>query len=242
MKQSIASNHLSRMASKGRYGDTQIAQTSQGELWHVNPKEKAIMSMYGMEGEKMVDAVGSGTINPETGLEEKFNGFDPFSMASLGLGIYSAFQGASSRRQQAEHEVGLAAQGERETYEAEEKLSQAKAGRIKASSQDYSLAIDNLSSETGIAKEDLKKSTSEAISKTGLATSGAIKEKESTMWDRISDTYGRGQEGLLANLGKAQGDIASWYEGEKSRLLQERKRWQNMGKLAEQQSESGFLV
>ena len=128
MKQSIASNHLSRMASKGRYGDTQIAQTSQGELWHVNPKEKAIMNMYGMEGEKMVDAVGSGTINPETGLEEKF---DPFTIASLGLGIYSAFQGASSRRQQAEHEIGLAAQGERETYEAEEKLSQAKAGRIK---------------------------------------------------------------------------------------------------------------
>ena len=97
IKQSIASNHLSRMASKGRYGDTQIAKTSQGELWHVNPKEKAIMSMYGMEGEKMVNAVGSGTINPDTGLEEKF---DPFTLGALGLGIYSAAKGVSSRRNQ----------------------------------------------------------------------------------------------------------------------------------------------
>ena len=227
------------MASKGRYGDTEIAKTSQGELWHVNPKEKAIMSMYGMEGEKMVDAVGSGTINPETGLEEKF---DPFSMISLGLGIYSAAKGVSSRRNQSRHEVGLAAQGERETYEAEEKLRQAKSGRVQAASQDYSLAIDELSSETGIAREDLKKSTSQAIEKTGgLVTSGVITEKESTMWDRISGAYGRGQQGLLANLGKAQGDISSWYEGEKSRLLGERKKYQNMRKIAEQQSEEKFL-
>ena len=239
IKQSIASNHLSRLASKGRYGDTQIAKTSQGELWHVNPEEKAIMNMYGMEGEKLVDAVGSGTINPDTGLEEKF---DPFTIASLGLGIYSAYKGVSSRRQQAENEIGMAAQGERETYQAEQKLRQAKGARVAAASQDYSLAVDELSAETGIAREDLKQSTTQAIERTGgLVTSGVVTEKESTMWDRISDAYGRGQEGLLANLGKAQGDISSWYEGEKSRLSRERKKFQNMRKIAEQQSEEKFL-
>jgi len=239
IKQSIASNHLSRLASKGRYGDTQIAKTSKGELWHVNPKEKAIMNMYGMEGEKMVDAVGSGTINPETGLEEKF---DPFTMAALGLGIYNAYKGVSSRRQQARHEGDLSSQGVRETYKAEERLRQAKSGRIKAASQDYSLAVDELSSQTGIAREDLKKATSEAIEKTGgLVTSGVITEKESTMWDRMSDAYGMGQQGLLADLGKAQGDISSWYEGEKSRLLNERKKWRNMGKISDEQEREKFL-
>ena len=50
-KKSIAKNHLSDLASKGRYGDTEIARTSKGELWHVNPQEKALIDMYGMEGE-----------------------------------------------------------------------------------------------------------------------------------------------------------------------------------------------
>ena len=113
---------------------------------------------------------------------------------------------------------------------------------MAAASQDYSLAIDDLSAETGIAREDLKQSTTQAIERTGgLVTSGVVTEKESTMWDRISDAYGRGQEGLLANLGKAQGDISSWYEGEKSRLSRERKKFQNMRKIAEQQSEEKFL-
>ena len=73
-KDTIAKNHLSNestLASKGRGGDTEIARTSKGELWHVNPQEKSLMSMYGMEGEKMVEAIGSGTINPQTGLREQ---------------------------------------------------------------------------------------------------------------------------------------------------------------------------
>ena len=90
MKKTIANNHLSDLASKGRYGDTEIARTSKGELWHVNPEEKSLMDMYGMEGEKMVDAIGSGTINPETGLEEKAIPIIPLIMggtALLGAGI-----------------------------------------------------------------------------------------------------------------------------------------------------------
>ena len=43
-KNTIANNHLSSLASKGRYGDTQIAKTSKGELWHVSPQEKSLMT------------------------------------------------------------------------------------------------------------------------------------------------------------------------------------------------------
>ena len=69
----LARNHLSSMANKGRYGDTKIAESKfvkPGALWHVNEGESKAMSMYGAEGERMVDTFGSGTINPDTGLVE----------------------------------------------------------------------------------------------------------------------------------------------------------------------------
>ena len=64
---SLARNHLSSLANKGRFGDTEIAESKfvePGALWHVTEGEKKAMNMYGQEGEQIVDAVGSGTINP----------------------------------------------------------------------------------------------------------------------------------------------------------------------------------
>jgi len=61
MKKGMLYNTL---ASKGRYGDT--------ELVHVTPEEKALLKELG----------GAGTVNPETGLEEyfKIGGFNPFNI------------------------------------------------------------------------------------------------------------------------------------------------------------------
>ena len=84
----MADNHFSDIAKKGRYGDTEIARTSKGELWHVNPQEKSLMNMYGMEGERMVDAMGSGTINPKTGL----------AIGTAAVGAYQAWKGGSSQK------------------------------------------------------------------------------------------------------------------------------------------------
>jgi len=87
MKNSIAENHLSK---HGRYGDTEMYKTSlsgpgKGKLWHVNKEEKTLMSRYGIKGEKLVDAIGSGTINPVTGKEEKFAMAIMAGTAVLGL-------------------------------------------------------------------------------------------------------------------------------------------------------------
>ena len=85
----LARNHLSALANKGRYGDTEIAKSKfvkPGALWHVNEGEKRAMSMYGAEGERMVDAIGSGTRNPETGLEEK----NPLMIAAAVVGAGTA--------------------------------------------------------------------------------------------------------------------------------------------------------
>ena len=123
-KNTIAKNHLSNesmLANKGRYGDTEIARTSKGEMWHVNPQEKAMMSMYGMEGEKMVDAAGSGTINPETGLEEKWLQIAA-ALVSAGVGAYSAWKGGSEKATLARSEQRSADQGLERLEGAEENL------------------------------------------------------------------------------------------------------------------------
>ena len=57
---SIANNHLSK---HGRFGDTEIAKTSNGDLWHVSKHEKKLIDNYGKIGEDVVDRLGSGTIN-----------------------------------------------------------------------------------------------------------------------------------------------------------------------------------
>ena len=100
----IANNHLSYLAQKGRYGDSEIVHTPSGKLWHVTPQEKQLINMYGSEGERLVDAVGSGTINPETGFEEKFPWAVAAAVVGAGVGLYSAWKSGSSAKDQASYE------------------------------------------------------------------------------------------------------------------------------------------
>jgi hypothetical protein len=240
-RDTIARNHLSdasTLAGKGRYGDTEIARTSKGEMWHVNPQEKASMSMYGMEGEKMVDAAGSGTINPETGLEEKFPIFAAISAATA---VYSAWKGGSEKRTLAKAEQRAADQGLERLEGAQENLDKAVESKKQAAQQDFSTQIENVSAETGIRKEDLEAETETAIQRSGLATAGGVQQKASSMWNRIQGTYERGREGLTGQLGKAMGEIEGWYEGEKARLSSERQKFDNQKKLSKEQEGSWYL-
>tara|TARA_R100000458_G_C8277659_1_gene253270 strand:- start:212 stop:1147 length:936 start_codon:yes stop_codon:yes gene_type:complete len=61
------------LASKGRFGDTKMRKVN-GELSHVNPTEAKWIDNYGPLGQKLTQALGSGTINPKTGKKEYFLG------------------------------------------------------------------------------------------------------------------------------------------------------------------------
>ena len=239
-KGTMADNHLSSLASKGRYGDTEIARTSKGEMWHVNPQEKAMMSMYGMEGEKMVDAAGSGTINPETGLEEKWLQIAA-ALVSAGVGAYSAWKGGSEKATLAKSEQRSADQGLQRLETAEENLDKAAESKRQVAQQDFAMQTENISEETGIRKEDLQAETASAIQKSGLATAGGVQQKSSSMWNRIQGTYQRGRKGLTAQLGKSMGGIEEWYEGEKSRISSEKQKFENQKKLSSEQAGSWYL-
>lgn len=60
-----------KVASKGRFGDSELRMI-QGTPQHVNKFEADIIDEFGEQGENFVDSIGSGTTNPETGLEENF--------------------------------------------------------------------------------------------------------------------------------------------------------------------------
>jgi len=240
MRSSLANNHLSEGAL-GRFGDTEMYKTSpsgpgKGKEWHVNPEEKQLMNMYGAEGEKLVDSIGSGTINPYTGKEEKFLGMTWAAVsgaAAIGsalVGAYSAWKGGSNAKEQASAE---------EASEANmEKSVQAKR---EAGMLDYRQDVKKLSAETGVSKEDLQEQTNVAIQKSGLVTSGEIDKKKSTIWERIEKSSGFAQKSLIAGLGKQMGEVEGWYEGEKARISSERLKFQRQKDLAEEQEDAWYL-
>ena len=238
----LARNHLSAMANKGRYGDTKIAQSKfvkPGALWHVNEGESKAMSMYGAEGERLVDAIGSGSRNPDTGLEEKWL---PVAAAVVGagVGLYSAWKGGKEAKSQGAYEERAANQGLERLQGASESLDTTIEAKRAAASQDYSMQVESMSAQTGIRKEDLQKQTSQAIQQSGMATSGTIESGASSMWNRIQTSHEAGREGLTAKLGKAMGDIEGWYEGEKSRIKSETQKFENQKKLAKEQQKGLF--
>ena len=244
---SMADNHLSKLASDGRGQDTEIAKTKfvkPGSLWHVTEGEKKAMSLYGAEGEKLVDAIGVGTINPKTRLEEK----EPITAmilagAAIGsavIGGISAITGAKSAKNQAKFEENSANDGLQQLQGVEESLEGTVQKKREAAMLDYETDLENISSQTGMKKEDLQQQTDQAIQQSGTATSGTVETKRSQMWNRIEGSFGRGREGLRATLGKKMGDVEGWYEGEKARITSEKTKFEQQRDLAREQQKGLF--
>jgi hypothetical protein len=61
------------LAKKGRKGDTKVRYVN-NELSHVNSAEAYLIDNYGELGEVTTQTIGSGTINPATGLKEYYPG------------------------------------------------------------------------------------------------------------------------------------------------------------------------
>ncbi len=238
----LADNHLSSLASKGRYGDTEMVQTSKGEMWHVNPAEKALMGMYGREGEKLVDAVGSGTTNPETGLEEKV--IDPmtaFAIGQFAVQGFSYLSGQSAQKDQSRVEQQYLKDELSLLDKQEQVVQQGYSAKVGANIAEYGMGVEDLSAQTGIAKEDLREHTNKAIEKSGLVTSGGIQQKQSVMWDRISGAFGRGKKGLLASLGSKMGEVEGWFESQKASIAANRASIAKQMDFARMREKSGWF-
>ena len=242
-KQTMGNNHLSSLAAKGRYGDTQIAKTSKGELWHVNPEEKSMMNMYGAEGERMVDAIGSGTTNPQTGLKEQtpLLWMAGAAVASATVSAIGSYSGGRASELQSQSEVRQADIGLEQIQKSIAALESSTTKGRAAVMTDYGTAVETESYKTNVDKSDLFQGTAKALQQSGMATAGSVEQQSSLAWNRIRDRWGMKGDSLLADLGTRMGKIEGKYEREMAKLQSEKLRFQATKKSAEDREGDWYL-
>jgi hypothetical protein len=204
-KKTLAQNHLSKY---GRFGDTEMAESkyvSPGSLWHVNEKEKALMNR-GEGGERIVDALGSGTFNPVTGKEEKWI----FTALSVGLGLAQGIQGAGASRDQARAERKLEQEKIKGAHDAIEALGDVKQSQVKTAFSQFGEA----SKSAGLEKEQITESFESAAKKSGLVTAAGLEQKKSGAWNQ----FAMKSKGIYSKLGETMGKIEGFMEGEVTKL------------------------
>ena len=244
MRNTLANKHLSE-AALGRYGDTEMYKTSpsgpgKGREWHVNKEEKALMNMYGLEGEKLVDAVGSGTINPYTGKEEKWI-MAAAQIGSLALSGYQSWKSGSTQEQAAKAKVSAAESGIASTEEAQQKLEESIGAKKEVFQLEFEKANQDLNRQAGQAFDKSREQHDSLEAKTGMATSGAVKRSEEKSKQRLGADTKSKTEDLISNLGRNMGSLMEEYESEKARLNSEKEKFERELGLAQEQSESWYL-
>ena len=251
MRNTLANKHLSE-AALGRYGDTEMYKTSlsgpgKGREWHVNKEEKSLMNMYGLEGEKLVDAVGSGTINPYTGKEEKFLpallAAAPAiaSLGGLALSGYQSWKSGSTQEQAAKSKVSTAESGIASTEEAQQKLEESIGAKKEVFQLEFEKANQDLGRQSGYAFDKSREQYDSLAAKTGMATSGSVARSEEKSRERLGAETKSKTEDLIANLGRNMGSLMEEYESEKARLNSEKEKFERELGLAQEQSESWYL-
>jgi len=216
---SIAQNHLSELANKGRYGDTELA--------HVTKEEQNLLKSMG----------GSGTINPETGLKE----FWVLPAASFMLTALQANQSGKIAESGANAAIKHANEGLASLEGAEKSAEKAKETKTALALGKHEHEKGKFASTMETSVDDINKQLTTAVKKSNLATSGTVGEKKSTSNKKIANTFNTGVEGLMGKLGETMAGIEGWYEGEKGRIKTERARFTREKNLAQSQADSWYL-
>jgi hypothetical protein len=235
----LAENHLSK---HGRYGDTEMYKTSpsgpgKGKVWHVNDEEERFMKMYGLEGERLVDAVGSGTINPKTGKEEKFF----IAAATLALGAYSSYKSGSIQEKQARSTKEAAQKGLEANREAEDKLSESANVERELLGANMKREYGEIGKQLGLSEKQIIEATSKASGKTGFALSGDVESEGKEALDALRESGEYSREGMMGEYGQKLGEITSGYMQEKARLKADKEKWTSEISLAGDMEGSWYL-
>ena len=236
----LAEKHLSKY---GRFGDTEMVRTSKsgpgkGKLWHVNPEEKSLINMYGQQGEKLVDAVGSGTINPMTGKEEKFAIGAALMGAQLGLSMYQGYKQGKSEKKEAKKQIGMIDTQLSDLDQAEASLYDSTSSQKKLLTEEMSRQSEQLdkSANQQLGISNIQASTMSG--RTGFAGSGEMDYQAETAKSDLRDAVDFSRDDMELNYGKMMGEISGQYEAEKARIKGERDRLISERSIASQKSMS----
>ena len=231
---SMARNHLSELANKGRYGDTEV-RIIDNDYAHVNKAESVVIDEYGNKGINWVKQSGSNTINPETGKKEHFwpavMGVPAAAgVLNQGIGMYR-----SGRQQEisGQSQVEMLGQTEDEMQKLIQNLpalrksqKEVALGGFEMQSQrmgeGFTKAMDTLQTQAG---------------RTDLVTSAGVRQKEIESIDKLQTSM----EGQEIGLRKTYADIDADYERMLSDYQNKLKQVRLQKDLAQQQSESWYL-
>ena len=248
----IANNHLSEGARQRAMltGDTETYMTKSvkpGSTWDVSPQEKQFMNMYGAEGERMVDAIGAGTINPYTGNEEKFLGITAAGvMAATAIGgaitgAYSDWKSGNIQEQTAQAQVTAAAEGLEAIRRSRESLmDKTQAGR-QLLSEKANVKWDELSNISGVKKGTLIKESAKVKGKQNLYKSGSTDEITSESMEQLAFATESAQGTIESEYGESLGTLAGEHAAEMKRLKSEEERINREKTLAQEQADSWYM-
>jgi len=235
----LANNHLSSLAQKGRNGDDRILQFSDGRIEHGTREEEKLMG--DSLGESLVDAIGSKTINPETGLKEN----EPITIAIMALSALLGAGQAYSSGAIAEDAAGLQAEaarkGKLDVGKSKKNLLESVQAHRSLVGQEFGKKMKDFSRETGLSKGQLRKTFTKAAGGTGLAYSGEVESAGEEAIDVLGEKSASMQEGILGEYGKTLGQITAGYEEKRAQLQSEEERFDRELKLAESAQESWYL-
>tara|TARA_R100000808_G_C2155239_1_gene167204 strand:- start:13399 stop:14121 length:723 start_codon:yes stop_codon:yes gene_type:complete len=229
---SIANKHLSKY---GRYGDTEIVKTSDGNLWHVSKDEKRLIDAYGKYGEKLVDDVGSGTINPETGLEEKWAWLIP--AAALAVSTISGAASGYAQEQSAGVSSDYAQAGLDKIQTSLTALGESTRASREALTASFGKKLSDFSETFGYKKGGTRESIRKAKGQTGFANVEMGDEE----LEMLNKTIESGMGDLQFSYGTEMGKLSARDKTERARLESDRLALQREKDLADERADSWYL-
>lgn len=160
-------------ASLGRFGDTEMRMVD-GSPSHVNTEEAHVIDMYGAQGEKLVKASGSGTINPDTGLDEYWIQYIPAMIAGASwlLGTISEGSQGAANEDKAEIQAQSAADTIDVMEQAKLDLDLVETTGIASRKAGYVEDVEDLGFKTGKGVKKIKDQGERLRQKIDFAYSG----------------------------------------------------------------------
>ena len=238
MSNTLANNHLSSLSQKGRGGDDRMLQFSDGRVEHGNAWEEKLMG--DAVGESLVDAIGSKTINPETGLRE--NSPTAIIMGlSLLLGAGESYTSGVIGEDAARAQAEAARAGILNVQESQENLLESFRAERQLVGQEFGKKMEDFTREAGLSKEQVGKTFTKAAGGTNLAYSGEVESTGKDAVDILRKKASSVEEGMMGEYGKNLGLMTSNYEKSKAQLKSEEERFNREIELAELSQESWYL-
>ena len=228
------------LSSLGRFGDSELRFVD-GELSHVNPSEAKSIDMYGAQGENLVKAVGSGTVNPDTGLNEYWWQYVPAIISGVSWAVGSLSESSAGATQ--EKQADIQAEAAQDTkIQIDKQISQTKTqwqAEKEVGTADYLTVSDQLSDKTIESYETIKGDAESKIGKQNLAYGTANKIFEDRA-EKLTEKITKSRSNLWDNYQRKMSDIDVTYEGQILGLESEKTAADYEQQLAETSSEQWF--